>query len=317
MENHSDDSNAKLKTRALSLGDIGLHAPFALIHLAPASDSWEVRFAVFGRMRETFPLMPSRLLTLLPVLAALLAVVGCRDGKIATYRIPKEAAPAAAVNATDPSTMPADPHAGLGIPPPSSPNAPAPKFADISSGTKDSTPAADPAPSAPFAPFAGGGGNAMANMANTAVPTASGTDLIWTAPTHWRLGPPMNMRKATLVIPGAAGDKAELTVTAFPGNVGGNLANVNRWRAQVQLGPISEAEMNASFEHLDVGVLHLDVVEILGPATSDGKPRQRLLGAIVPFEKATWFFKLTGPDALVSGEKASYFAFLKTLKPAQ
>ena len=41
-----------------------------------------------------------------------------------------------------------------------------------------------------------------------------------------------------------------------------------------------------------------------------------MIGAIIPYEGATWFFKLTGPDALVAGERDRFMAFLKTIKPS-
>lgn len=223
--------------------------------------------------------MPTRSLTLILTLAVSFAASGCRDAKIASYRVPKEAPPSAAAVASAP-----DPHAGLGIPPAGS--------------------------SAPAAPAN------MPNMASTPVPTATGGDLTWTAPAHWQTKAASAMRKATFIVPGDSGAQAELAVTAFPGNVGGNLANVNRWRQQLQLPPITEAELGSALEHLDVGALHVDVAELLGPAPADGSPRQRVLGAIVPFNGATWFFKLTGPDALVTREKPAFVEFLKTVRPA-
>jgi len=220
--------------------------------------------------------MSSRRLLPIPVIAALLVASGCRDGKIVTYRVPKEEPPAAAANAS------ANPHAGLGIPAPGEASAPA------------TTPA----------------------MAATPVPTADG-DLTWTAPAQWQSRPASAMRKATFILTGdVAGEQAELSVTAFPGDVGGNLANVNRWRAQLQLPPLSAAELGSALTHLDIGELHADLAELLGPA-ADGKPRQRVLGVILPFNGATWFFKLTGPDALVAAKKAEFLAFIQTLQPAR
>lgn len=233
--------------------------------------------------------MPSRRLLLISTLAAVCAASGCRDGKIVTYRIPKETAPAAAVNAQS-----ADPHAGLGIPPVNA--MPAPSGQSV------------PAPAMP---------GAQPDMASTPVPTATGGDLAWTVPAGWQSRPASAMRKATLILPGAtAGEQAELAVTAFPGNVGGNLANLNRWRQQLQLPPIAASELDAALTHLHVGDLHIDVAELLGPA-SDGKPAQRVLGAIVPFNGATWFFKLTGPDAFVAAKKPEFLAFIQTLQPAR
>jgi hypothetical protein len=120
------------------------------------------------------------------------------------------------------------------------------------------------------------------------------------------------MRKATFIIPGATpGEQAELAVTAFPGDVGGNLANVNRWRGQLQLPPIEAAALPAALTHIDINTLHVDLVELIGPESAQ---RKRVIGAIVPHNGATWFFKLTGPDALVAAQKADFLGFLQTIK---
>lgn len=226
--------------------------------------------------------MMTRRLHFIPVLITLLTASACREAQIATYRVPKEPGPAVAAAET-PSAPARDPHAGLGIPPVSASSTP--------------PPAAAPA---------------GANMAATPVPTAGGGDLVWTAPASWQSRPASAMRKATFIIPGAsAAEQAELAVTAFPGDVGGNLANVNRWRGQIQLPPIDAAALPAALTHLDIGSLHVDVVELIGPESAE---RKRVLGAIVPYNGATWFFKLSGPDALVAAQKAEFLGFLKTIK---
>ena len=148
-------------------------------------------------------------------------------------------------------------------------------------------------------------------MANTAVPTASGAALVWTAPAHWTAKPAGAMRKGSYTIKGDGGE-ADLSITAFPGDVGGDLANLNRWRGQIGLAPITQAEFETSTQHVDRNGLHLTVVDITG----SGAAAQGILGAMVPHEGATWFFKLMGPAALVAKEKAAFTAFLDTVKPA-
>ena len=168
---------------------------------------------------------------------------------------------------------------------------------------------AAPAPMAPAAAPAMGGANP--SMANTAVATASGAGLAWTAPAHWTSKPAGAMRKGSYTVKGAGGE-ADLSITAFPGDVGGDLANLNRWRGQLQLPPVAQSEFEATTQHLDRNGLHLTVVDIAGT----GAGAQRILGAMVPHDGSTWFFKLMGPDATVAGEKAAFQAFLDTVKPA-
>ena len=165
--------------------------------------------------------------------------------------------------------------------------------------------AANPAPGAamPGATMPDTGGLAVAS------PDAGG--LTWTAPATWKARPTSSVRKGSYLIGEDGGPTADLAITAFPGDVGGDLANVNRWRGQVSLPPIAAAELPAALTTFSVGTLDMKVVDLAG-GTKEAPVR--MLGAIVPFGSATWFFKLTGPDALVAKEKPAFIAFLQTVK---
>lgn len=145
-------------------------------------------------------------------------------------------------------------------------------------------------------------------MANTTVLIDEGPGLHWTAPQHWQSQPATGMRKASFNIINASGATAELVVTAFPGDVGGELANINRWRGQVQLPAVTANELSPLVTRLTVDELHVTVVDFASP------PTQRLLGAIVPLGGATWFFKIMGPSDLIDQEKSVFLSFLQTLR---
>jgi hypothetical protein len=149
-------------------------------------------------------------------------------------------------------------------------------------------------------------------MASTAVPTESGAALAWSAPAGWKAKPLTAMRKGSYTVPGEGGKDGDLSVTAFPGNVGGELANVNRWRGQVGLRPLGEADLAGSVTRLTRNGLSFTVVDAAG---GPGPGDQRILGAIVPFGEGTWFFKLAGPSGLLEREKARFLGFLDTVKP--
>lgn len=211
---------------------------------------------------------------LLLLLPLCLGLAACRDPKVASYRVPKEKDPV--------MTMPPAAGGGMGE-------------AAVPGG-------------------ASAGPAAGSSMANTAVPTASGPELTWTAPAGWVAKAPSAMRKATYAVPGnGAGTDGDFSVTAFPSDVGGELANINRWRGQVHLDPLTEADVAKTVTRLDANGLHIAYVDF----GSGAGPSVRMLGAIVPFAGATWFFKL-GPssDALITREKPAFEAFLKSLKPA-
>ncbi len=146
-------------------------------------------------------------------------------------------------------------------------------------------------------------------MANTAVPTASGADLTWEAPAAWVRKAAGPMRKASFAVPGEAGE-SELSITAFPGDVGGELANVNRWRGQAGLSPLAPAALESSVARLDSNGLKIAVVEI----TATDPAAKSILGAIVPLDGSTWFFKLTGPTAALQAAKPAFLGFLHTVK---
>ena len=141
-------------------------------------------------------------------------------------------------------------------------------------------------------------------MASMSVPVATNAPLVWTAPAEWTPKAASAMRKGSYSVNGPEGT-ADLSIAAFPGDVGGNLANVNRWRGQLQLAPVSD--LAGEVQPLDANGLHLLVFEGANHGT-------RMLGVIAPRPGETWFFKLTGPDALVAREKPAFLAFLKTVR---
>lgn len=147
-------------------------------------------------------------------------------------------------------------------------------------------------------------------MADTAVPTASGDSLVWQAPAAWAQKPAGAMRKASYSVPGDAGD-SDLSVTAFPGDVGGELANVNRWRGQIALPPLAAEDLDGAVSRIDQGGLKVTLVELY----SKGEPTNKaILGAIVPFGGSTWFFKLSGPGTSIKAAKPAFLEFLHSVR---
>ena len=126
----------------------------------------------------------------------------------------------------------------------------------------------------------------------------------WSAPAGWQAQAPGQMQLAAFSI---AGGKAMLTVSSFPGDVGGALGNVNRWRGQVGLAPIGANELATALTPAETGSGAAQVADMTGAS-------ERLIGAILPRNGATWFFKLKGEAAAVASEQENFTAFLKSLK---
>ena len=147
-------------------------------------------------------------------------------------------------------------------------------------------------------------------MADTAVPTASGEGLAWQAPATWSAKAASAMRKGSYSVPGEGGE-ADLSITAFPGDVGGELANVNRWRGQIALAPLSAEDLDAAVSRVEQNGLKMTLVEL----ASKGDPNNKaILGAIVPFGGSTWFFKISGPGATVRAAKPAFLEFLRSVR---
>lgn len=153
---------------------------------------------------------------------------------------------------------------------------------------------------------------ALPGMAGPPVMAAEGAGLTWTAPATWKPKPAAAVRKGSYAVPGAGEAEADLSITAFPGDVGGEVANVNRWRGQLRLPALREGEMNSAITRVERNGLKFTLVDFAG--TGPAGP-QRIVGAMVPFAGATWFFKLTGADAPVLQTKPAFEAFLATVQP--
>ena len=124
----------------------------------------------------------------------------------------------------------------------------------------------------------------------------------WETPAGWSRGRQAPMRLATLT-----DGEVEIAVSAFPGNVGGIVANVNRWRQQVKLPPVaSEAEARKDVREMDVNGRKVEVVDLTG---SD-----RTLVAIVPGEGRLYFFKMTAPTDAVAKRQAAFEQLVKPIR---
>ncbi len=128
-------------------------------------------------------------------------------------------------------------------------------------------------------------------------------------PAGWSVGPENSMRKATWIVSGPNGSKAEIAVTVFPGSVGGLTANVNRWRGQIGLPPAGADEIAAAAKAINVGGL---ASQRFVMTSGDGK--KTVDAVMTSKDGATWFFKMNGEAAAVEANAAAFAAFLAASK---
>ena len=177
---------------------------------------------------------------------------------------------------------------------------------------------------------------------------------VWETPEGWTEESGEGMRQATFQVE-TDGPTLECTVIKLPDR-GGNpasteytLANINRWRSQLSLEPLSRAALTMEIKD-DSEIHSLSIAENMINATwvnfegrQKGGPRGsmaapfaggaggqsphgggtppmassgggRMLAAIVPVGKMGWFFKVQGEDKLVAAQEENFLGLLKSLR---
>jgi hypothetical protein len=154
--------------------------------------------------------------------------------------------------------------------------------------------------------------NSSAQIAIAPVTQNENANSIWTIPSDWQPLPPSQFLVAEFVIAGTSGAKAEVNVAKLNGEGGGLLANVNRWRGQLGLPPVTqEDELSEIVGSMDVANGRAQIMDFTGTDSKTGKPT-RLVGAIVPQNGQTWFYKLMGDETIVAQQKDAFIKFIQS-----
>ena len=142
-------------------------------------------------------------------------------------------------------------------------------------------------------------------------PAAASAQLKYKTPEGWKPGRSGGMRKAAFNIT-AGGETGEVTIIDLSKEHSPLLPNINRWRGQVGLRDITEAELSKESEQLKAGDLEATYVKLIGPKTS--KPATAILGAIIYRENLAWFVKFTGPPKLAEQEADRFKQFVQSIR---
>ena len=101
-----------------------------------------------------------------------------------------------------------------------------------------------------------------------------------------------------------------MTITITP--AGGDLiANVNRWRGQIQLPAASADEIKNSSRSLTVDKRPVVIVELMN---ENGNPPQAIFAAILNDGGQTWFIKLSGDAAAAKQEQSNFDSFVQSIR---
>lgn len=161
-------------------------------------------------------------------------------------------------------------------------------------------------------PFAGGMMGGTAKPSPSPAPAAkAAVKLKYETPEGWKPGRSGGMRKAAFDIT-AEGETGEVTIIDLAKAASPLLPNINRWRGQVGLKPISESDLPKESEQLKAGDLEAVYVKLIGPESST--PRKAILGAIIYRENLAWFVKFTGPAKLAELEADRFKQFVQSIR---
>lgn len=139
----------------------------------------------------------------------------------------------------------------------------------------------------------------------------------WAAPTGWRAMESTPMRLANFAVEGAPGVECYLSV--LPGAAGGMLDNLNRWRTQMALPPLTDDDVAGLPTVAMLGV-DAPVLECFGEFTPMQGPAQQdagLIGALAVLPEHTVFVKLTGPADAVRSQRSNFLAFCRSLEAGE
>ncbi|MGE3310677.1 MAG: hypothetical protein AB7O66_11965 [Limisphaerales bacterium] len=156
-------------------------------------------------------------------------------------------------------------------------------------------------------PFASAGGAASSRPSGSGEPPKPK----WQVPEAWQAQAAPQMVHSKWTVPGANGATADVTVSVFPGETGGLVPNLNRWRSQVGLSPAPDAELLALQDNLDVLGGKATLADFEGTSPETGST-SRIVAAIVRRDGFSWFYKLLGASAAVEAHRESFVQFIQT-----
>lgn len=147
----------------------------------------------------------------------------------------------------------------------------------------------------------------------TAVPTGSRlVEPSWTVPSLWQEYPAEGMRHANFrTVPSVEEGGVTVNVFRFPGDAGGLLENVNRWRGELDLAPLAAEELEESGTRMTVAGQAMFIVDL---SAEQGEPVHRTLGAIFSHGGESWFVKMQGHHGAVQSNLQNFIDFLRSLK---
>jgi|TARA_B100001996_G_scaffold210219_1_gene161309 hypothetical protein len=136
--------------------------------------------------------------------------------------------------------------------------------------------------------------------------------LSWSLPETWAPSDGHSMRLASFNVPYSKG-VGDLSIVSLSGESGGLVANVNRWRRQIDLDPIDEQEILASAVNGESRIGPFRLFRLV----NDANKEKAILAAVLPIGSKTFFIKLTASQQGISELRFSFMEFCSSIGEAK
>jgi hypothetical protein len=131
----------------------------------------------------------------------------------------------------------------------------------------------------------------------------------WVVPSIWNVMPASGMRLASFSFEASDKSLVDVSVVVLSGDAGGLTSNINRWRGQIGLDALSDADVNGVITPLETPVGSVQMCVFSNTATKQG-----VVAGILTDDQESWFFKASGSDSAASECRASFIEFLESLR---
>ena len=134
--------------------------------------------------------------------------------------------------------------------------------------------------------------------------------ITYTKPEGWTEAPPGAISIAAFAIKGD-GAEANVNITPLPDLRGRESMVVNMYREQTGEPPIEQADLGKTLQPVEVAGGEGQMFELLGKSHDKAT---RLITVIAHRDGRSWFYRISGDDALVAAQKPAFLDLLKTVK---
>ena len=136
--------------------------------------------------------------------------------------------------------------------------------------------------------------------------------LSWILPNTWVASEGHSMRLASFDVPYSNG-VGDLSIVSLSGESGGLVANVNRWRRQIDLDTIDEQEILSSAVNGNSRIGPFWLFRLV----NDSNKNKAILATVLPSGDKTFFIKLTASQKGISELRFAFLEFCSSIGEAK